>query len=313
MLGTTARRLFWMFRNLERTENTARLVEAGLHIALTRSEGAAQEWKSVVSTASSTQNFLNLHEQFSSEAVIDFLLREESNPLSVLSCVNVARENARGIRTALTRETWEATNECWMTLTDLLNAPIDPTELPNALRAIKRESAYVRGAMHGTMTRNDSFNFARLGTLIERADNTARILDVKYYLLLPSVSQVGSRLDTVQWETILRAVSARRAYRSHADGEINPAGIADFALFDEQMPRSLRFCIGKIAANLDYLNREYQLTTRSAELADEMVDRFESTTIEHVFDAGLHEFLQQAIIDANGIATQIQRDYHFDV
>jgi len=313
MLGTTAGRLFWMFRNLERSENTARLVEAGLRIALTRSSSADQEWRSVVSTVGTTEHFLKTHDSFDSDVVIDYLLRNESNPLSVMSVVNAARENARGIRTALTREVWEATNECWMTLTDLLAKPIEGPDLPNALRTIKRESAYVRGAMHGTMTRNDMYDFARLGTFIERADNTARILDVKYYLLLPTVGHVGSRLDTVQWETILRAVSARRAYRWDASGEIDPSGIAKFVLLDRQMPRSLFFCVDKVAAKVAYLDSSYGTVAPSSVMARDLAARFETVEINEIFEIGLHEFLQQCIVDTGAIAQQLEQDYRFNV
>ena len=161
MLGKTAGGLFWMFRFLERSENTSRLVEAGFHIALTRSDAAEDEWASVLAAAGARESFLARHERFEQARVIDFLLRDRSNPSSVLSVVEAARNNARLVRTALTREVWEATNECWMTLKDALARPVRERELPEVLGIIRRQSALVRGALHGTMLRNDIYDFAR--------------------------------------------------------------------------------------------------------------------------------------------------------
>jgi len=179
-LGKTAGGLFWMFRNLERSENTARLLEAGFRMALTRSSAAEDEWASVVSAAGSQQQYAECYDQYDAANVIDFLLRDRTNPASVISVVENARNNTRVVRTALTREVWEATNECWITLKDLLSKPISERDLPDTLGTVRQQSSLVRGALHGTMLRNDSDTSARLGTFLERADNTSRILDVKY-------------------------------------------------------------------------------------------------------------------------------------
>ena len=142
-------------------------------------------------------------------------------------------------RTALTREAWESVNEAWMTLRVTLEKPIHESDLPPVLDQIKRLTALMRGAFHGTMLRNENFDFARIGTFIERADNTARILDVKYYVLLPSISYVGTNLDNYQWESILRSVSAHRSYRWVYDVEYRPGNIADYLILNGRMPRSL--------------------------------------------------------------------------
>jgi len=310
MLGSTAGRLYWMFRNLERSENTARLIEAGLNIALTRSAAASDEWASVVATAGSTDAYRSRYDTHEAATVVDFLLRDPQNPASVRSLYDVARENARGVRTALTRELWESINESWMTILDLLEEPLATPDLPAVLRMIKRESAYVRGSMHGTMTRNENHDFARLGTFVERADNTARILDVKYYLLLPSSGHVGSRLDSVQWDTILRAVSARRAYRWTDRGEINPPSIAKFLILDPQMPRSLLFCYRKIFDKLVYLDPEGALP-ESRKMADQLRNCVERASIGSIFDQGLHEFLRERIQDTADLSAQIELDFRF--
>ncbi len=311
MLGKTAGGLFWMFRNLERSENTARLLEAGFRMALTRSATAEDEWASVVASAGSKQQYADQFAQYNSANVIEFLLRDSANPSSVVSIVKAARDNARLVRTALTREVWEATNECWITLKDLLSRPISERELPEVLGTIRQQSALVRGALHGTMLRNDSYDFARLGTFLERADNTARILDVKYYVLLPSASFVGSSLDNVQWETILRSVSAQRAYRWLNQGDSNPVWIADFLIHDRRLPRSLTFCYAKIVGNLNYLAADYGMRHRCHDLAGATFQKLNENPIESIFDLGLHEFLVEFIRRNSELGSQIEQDYRF--
>ncbi|MFC4270704.1 hypothetical protein GQF03_03140 [Sneathiella chungangensis] len=311
MLGKTAGGLFWMFRYLERSENTARLLDAGFRIALTRSTAAENEWASVVATAGVTQAYTEKYDQYVARNVIDFLLRDKSNSSSVMSVIEGARNNARLVRTALTREVWEATNECYITLKDLLSHPISERDLPETLNTIRQQSALVRGALHGTMLRNDIFDFARLGTFLERADNTARILDVKYYVLLPSASFVGSSLDNVQWESILRSVSAQRAYRWLNPGDINPMGIAEFLILDRRLPRSLVFCYAKIVDNLGYLEEDYGLRLDCHDMAIPILNRLKESTINSIFDEGLHEFITAFIRDNMALGSQVQQDYRF--
>ncbi|RVC67322.1 hypothetical protein EN759_15745, partial [Mesorhizobium sp. M00.F.Ca.ET.038.03.1.1] len=211
LLGRTANGLYWMNRYIERAENMARLVDAGLRMALTRTQNASEEWNSVLLSAGSDYAFSQKYQDYTAANVSDFLLRDTSNPSSTMSSIETARNNARMVRTALTRETWESINEAWMSLKRMLARPIDERDLPTVLDAIKRETALIRGSFYGTMLRNEIFDFSQLGTYVERADNTARILDVKYYVLLPSLSWVGSTLDNYQWESILRSVSAHRS------------------------------------------------------------------------------------------------------
>ena len=311
MLGKTAGGLYWMFRYLERSENTTRLLDAGLRIAVTRSSAAENEWSSIVATAGARDTYLARHQEFDAGKVIDFLLRDRNNPSSVLSVIEAARNNARLVRTALTREVWEATNECWMTLKALLARPVSAKNLTDVLGAIRQQSGLVRGALHGSMPRNDVYNFCRLGTFIERADSTARILDVKYYVLLPSISHVGSSLDNVQWETILRSVSGMRAYRWLHGGEVTSTGIADFLILDRQMPRSLSFCFNKIVDNLGYLANNYDQRHPCHDSADRILNRFSKTTIASIFDYGLHEYIEDFLRDNNALGRQIEHDFRF--
>ena len=311
LLGRTANGLYWMNRYIERAENMARLVDAGLRMALTRSESAADEWTSVMVSAGAEDAFRAKHAEFTVATVSDFLLRDTSNPSSVMSSIETARNNARMVRTALTRDTWESINEAWMFHKRMLGGAIDARDLPKVLDAIKRETALIRGAFHGTMLRNEIFDFSQIGTFVERADNTARILDVKYYVLLPSISWVGSSLDNYQWESILRSVSAHRSYRWVYDAEYKPTNIADYLILNERMPRSLAFCYRNIAASLRMLSEEYGMRHACHEIAEKMVAGLKVGSIKDIFDTGLHEFLDAFVSDNNRLGDQVARDYRF--
>ncbi|WP_033926497.1 alpha-E domain-containing protein [Sphingomonas sp. 35-24ZXX] len=311
MLGKTAGGLFWMQRYLERSENIARLVDAGFRIALTRSEAAEDEWASVLTTAGVRQAYSQRYDKVDGSSVINFLLRDKANPSSVMSVIESARNNARLVRTALTREVWEATNECWMTLKEALRTQISDNDLPDVLSLIRQQSAQVRGAQSGTMMRNDIYFFAQLGTFVERADSTARILDVKYYVLLPSLSYVGSSLDNVQWETILRSVSAYRAFRWLNPGETNPRNIAQFMILDQVMPRSLAFCASRMASALEAIAREYGGAGESLALASALSRELAGTNIDMIVDNGLHQFIQDFIKRNNAISAQIEQEFRF--
>lgn len=311
MLGKTAGGLFWMFRYLERSENTARLIETGFHIALTRPVGADNEWTSVLQTASAAAAYEARHGAVDAMQVVDFLLRDPSHPSSVMSCIAQARQNARLVRTALTEEVWEAVNETYMLLKARLARPVAERDLPEVLSLIRSQSALVQGAVHGSMLRNDVFDFARLGMFLERADSTARILDVKYYVLLPSVQLIGSSLDNIQWDTILRSVAGDRAYSWLNEGDPSPKGIADFLIFDGRMPRSLRFSISKLRANMGYLTQQYDMAPPSRDMAEGLFAQLEYGEIDLVFDYGLHEFLSEIIAGVAELGHQIETDFRF--
>lgn len=312
MLGKTAGGLFWMFRGLERAENTARLIDAGFRIALTRSTDPEGEWQSVIITSAQQSSYEAMHDTYAAGPVIDFLLRDLNNPSSVRSIIKQARDNAKLVRTALTREVWVAVNEAWMTFETILREPIDEAELPTVLETIRQQSALVRGVMHGTMLRNDVFDFCRIGTYVERADSTARIVDVKYHTLLPASSFVGSNMDNKQWEMILRSVSAHRSFRWAVEGDYNAINIASFLILDPRMPRSLAFCTKQIADNLAYLSEAYDTRTASLEKAEALHFGLKGRDIQSIFDDGLHEFLTDTIGQITSIGIQIEEDFRFN-
>ena len=180
------------------------------------------------------------------------------------------------------------------------------------LDQITRQTALIRGAFHGTMLRNEIFNFCRIGTFIERADNTARILDVKYYVLLPSISYVGTTLDNHQWESILRSVSAHRSYRWVYGGQYRPGQIADYLILDGRMPRSLQYCYRNIVENLDFLAKDYGGQEKCQLSAGTTLSRLGTLGIDAIMELGLHEFLSDFIAQNNKLGSQIADVYNFD-
>jgi uncharacterized alpha-E superfamily protein len=312
MLGRTAAGLFWLARYLERAENTSRLAEAGFRLALTRADSDTEEWRSVITTAGCQQAYLEKHETIRSDKILDFILRDKENPNSVLCAFHTARENARMTRTALTREVWEAINDAWMSVRDALRRPIPERDLPEILSLVRRQGAQVRGAITGTMLRNDIYNFIQIGTLVERADNTSRILDTKYYVLLPSSASIGSSLDNVQWEMILRSASAERSFYWLHGGTVSPPAIADFLIFDARLPRSLAFCYDMITEYLGRLAEEYGESTPAHELAIRQENRLTALNIARVFEEGLHEFLTSFMAQNAAFSAQIETDYRFN-
>jgi uncharacterized alpha-E superfamily protein len=312
MLGRSANGIYWMSRYLERAENTARLLDVGFRMALTRgAQAAREEWKSVLITIGQEAGYSQRFDDYVGAQVYNYILRGPDNPASLVGMLEHARTNARAVRTALTREVWEATNEAWMVLRDMLTRPVRERNLGEVIGAVRRQTTLVRGAMDGTMLRNENLNFARIGTFIERADNTARILDVKYYVLLPSLSWVGSSLDNAQWETVLRSVAGDRAYRWLNAGRIDPRGIAEFLILDGRFPRSLVFSYEKLASNMASLASQYGGETRAHALLHAARTRLRATTIERIIAGGLHEFITDFIGGTIEIDNAISADYRF--
>jgi uncharacterized alpha-E superfamily protein len=194
----------------------------------------------------------------------------------------------------------------------MLAKPIDERDLPSVLDAIKRETALIRGSFYGTMLRNEIFDFSQLGTYVERADNTARILDVKYYVLLPSISWVGSTLDNYQWESILRSVSAHRSYRWVYEADYKPTNIADYLILNVRMPRSLTFCYRFLTEHLRFLGDDYGERHACHVTAGKTQAMLAAGSIKDIFDAGLHEFLANFIRDNIRLGDEIAQDYRFN-
>ncbi|MEM1195800.1 MAG: alpha-E domain-containing protein [Pseudomonadota bacterium] len=312
MLGRTANSLFWMFRYLERSENTARLLEAALRMALTRDVSTAQEeWRSVVSTLGIRQLYQETHESFDGQTAWNFVLRDKANPASVREMFGAVRSNARVARTNISSEVWTSVNESYLRLDPMLARPVSPNAVGEVVSNIRRAGTRVHGALDGSMLRNEGFHFARAGTFIERAESTARILDMKYFLLLPSLSYVGSSLDSGQWDQVLRSVAGASAYSWLNAGQIDAKGIVEFLVLDDRFPRSLAFCRNALRENLAALARMHGGRGACHELMSDADAHISNLSIDEIFERGLHEFLIDFMARNAAIADSIAEDYRF--
>jgi uncharacterized alpha-E superfamily protein len=314
MLGRTANDLFWMARYVERAENMARLIEVGYRIALLPrdGEGYHEEWRSTLASAGCAQGYFAKHEALNTSDVINYLLFDCSNSSSVKSCLTAARRNGRAQRTALTRDMWEALNGAWLEFSNINPAGVTADALPRILDWIRSRSALYRGALLNTILRNDTYYFSQMGTFLERADNTARILDVKYYVLLPEIDMVGSGIDNVQWGAILRSVSAHRSYRWVYKEHYRPWRIAEYLILNQAMPRSLRSCYNYLKDSLDQLAELYGDRFSCHDTAWATTRILAEGDIGKIFQSGLHEFLEDFIARNNRLGSEIAEAYHFN-
>lgn len=312
MLGRTANGLFWMFRYLERAENTARLIDAGLRMALTRDiVTAEEEWRSVIATAGQREGYEAKHSSYTGIQAWNHMLRDRDNPQSVLAMLGQARTNARLARNAISGELWEVVNDAWHQVGQMMAKPLGQNEVGDAVGFVRRLAVLAHGAMIGSLLRDESYHFARAGAFTERADAVARILDIKYYLLLPSLSYVGSSLDTSQWDTVLRSVSGDRAFRAINAGRIDARGIVEFLVLDERFPRSLAFCHAALRGELTALARLHGQEGQSNRLMREADTHLAGRTIDDIFEQGLHQYLLAFMARNNAIAKAISADYRF--
>ena len=313
MLGRTANDLFWLSRYVERAENMARLIEAGYRIALQPRVGddRGSEWISTLESAGCTKAYKAKHGDVTTRNVVDFLLFDPANPSSIHACLASARRNARAQRTSLTREMWESLNGSWLEFQAIRPDTLRSDALPRILDWVKERSAGYRGAMLNTILRNDTYFFSQLGTFLERADNTARILDVKYYVLLPSTNMIGTAVDTAQWEAILRSVSAHMSYRWVYKESYRSWRIADYLILNRAMPRSLHACYHKIGEALGDLAALYGEEKPCLVTAKSTLALLERGDIDTIFQSGLHEFLLEFIARNSRVAQEISDAYHF--
>jgi len=311
MLSRTADNLYWIARYIERAETMARLLEVGSRIALLPSSGTGyrSEWDSLLQASGTAIGFDRKYGDPVQRNIESYLFFDRDNPSSVASCLFRARENARIVRTALTTQVWDAINTAFQELRDLERRPRSELELSQLTEWTMRHAAMLRGAIDATLLRNDGWDFLNLGYCLERADNTARLMDVKYYVLLPGVEYVGSGLDNYQWTTLLRAMSAHRAFHWAYGGEVTARKIAHFLILNPQCPRSLIACVDGLNTHLDRLARGYGRNTNAQTKARAVLAELADGTVEGVFDEGMHEFLTRFIGEIATVAALVHEGY----
>ena len=312
MLGRHGDNLFWMARYLERSENLSRRVQATLHHSLSQENEAEEEWMSLIKNDGLETIFNEKYDVPSITNVINFLLRDRDNINSLASLMSKARNNGRSVRTSLTQEVWMSLNESWMTCDAALKRPVNIHGLPMLLDNIIKGSSLFRGALYGTMLHNDIFNFLRLGTFIERADNTIRTIDNKYHRLLPTARVIGGRDDQSQWEVMLRSLAAWRSFNWLKKGRLDPLSVANFLIFDERMPRSIKFCYKEVRSNLEDLSNSYGNDYESLNFAHAIYLGLSDEYSINIHKIDLRIFIAEHILKNNELSQKIANDFNMN-
>lgn len=307
LLSRTAANLYWLGRYVERADSTARLIEMGHRMAMLPGSFSRNEWRSVAAASGCLERFDD-KAQINEASIVRTLMLDNETPSSIRACLERARANGRSVRTALTVPVWEALNDGWRRL-ELMDPATAQRDLPAVLDWVKGRSALIRGAVHGTMLRNDGYCFMTLGGFLERADMTLRLLDVKSYVLLPETEVVGGGRDHHQWTSVLHATSALRAYHHVYRGDYSPETISDFLILNRQFPRSVAFSYAEIGQTLDALGEDYSEVHDCHRTAAKMSEDLGRLQMGEIFRIGLHEFVLEAIGRTHRLGTEIYRAY----
>jgi uncharacterized alpha-E superfamily protein len=309
MLSRVADSLYWINRYVERAENISRFVEVSEAMALDCPPGSAEPWLPLIDASGDRELFDALYPAGGPAQVVEFLVRAEANPSSIVNCIAYARENARQIRDVITTEMWEQINGLYWTLLENEHFWHQPPQ--EQLREIRRGCQLFYGVTDATLSRDLSWQFSRLGRLIERADKSTRILDVKYFLLLPSPEEVGGVLDELQWISLLRSAGAYQMFRQAQLGVITPRAVAAFLLLDPVFPRSVRYCLERIHETLQVVGgRSVPGAPDELEcLSGLTLARWSYTQIDDLVACGLHEAIDALQRDLNTLHGLIHERY----
>jgi uncharacterized alpha-E superfamily protein len=289
MLSRTADHLFWMARYIERAENLARLLDVTWQMSLVpqSQEHANQSWKAIIALNSLEEAFATSHVEVNGENVLRFMVSDPGNPNSIMNCLRLARENAHAVRGTITTEMWETMNATWIEARGMSFEHIYGAGIGDYFEWVKMRSSLSRGTTFGTLLQDEAYHFIRLGTVLERADNTARILDVKYHVLRPYGDEGAT--DFYEWGALLRSVSGFEVYRKVYRDAITPDRVAELLILNKDMPRSLHFCMNSVIKTLDLIaNRQSGETTRQAGL---LHAHLHYGRIDDILAHGLHEWL----------------------
>ena len=309
LLSRAAEAIYWMARYIERAENVARFIDVNLHLQLDLPLEPAHQWQPLIDTSGDAEVYLERHGKAKKASVIKFLVWDTKNLNSISSCLRAARENARSVREIISSEMWEQVNGMYLKIQSQ-RALQDSERLAEILRGIRLGCHMFEGITDSTMSYNEAWHFLRLGRQLERADKTSRILDVKYFMLLPTPKAVGSPYDDIHWSAVLKSVSGFEMYRKR-HGRITPRNIVDFLVLDLEFPRAIRHCLRAADESVHaitgtpmgscYYPSERTLAPLRAEL--------DYTSVETIIGQGLHEYLDALQGRMNGIDDSLERDF----
>ena len=310
MLGRVANTIYWMNRYLERAENYARFMDVNFNLSLELPPNEEQQWRPLVMITGDWPLYESLYDKAEKETVIHFMAFEEQNPNSICNCITNARENARAIRTEITKEVWEQINALYyLVKNNSEKKRLSDTDLRKFYTDIKNGCQLLYGMYDATISRNDGWNFAKLGQALERADKTSRVLDAKYHFLLGSPKQVGSSRDLIQWAALLKSVSAYDMYRKKY-GKLNATNIAEFLILDAQFPRSILACLIRAERSLTTLSDSSVLNSNDGQKQlVALKSQLEHADINDIINTGMHEYLDDIQRKLNHISTAIYESF----
>lgn len=316
MLSRTADHLFWMARYTERAENTARMLDVHYQTSLLpQSDSVARQgWEGLLRISELMPAYQYQYGEITARDVLHFMVRDEHNPSSIFSCLRAARENARAVRGVLTTEMWETQNQTWLELQRLLRAGEFERDPGRFFEWVKFRSHVSRGVAYGTMLQDEAFHFLRMGTFLERADNTARMLDVKFHAVAHEAGVpvgaplvVDPTLDFYHWSSILRSVSAFEIYRKVYRSVITPERVAELLILRPDMPRSLTACLDEVVRNLEAVRNDHSAETERH--AGKLRAELRFARIDEILANGLHAFLTQFLERVNALGTRISQTF----
>lgn len=308
MLSRTADHLFWLARYIERAENIARLLDITWQASLAPQapEQATRNWQAALLCNDQLPAYLKNHSEVTAEKVLAFMVFDAANPSSIYSSLKAARENAHAVRGTLTSEMWETINATWLEMLNISKRKLQDEEYSGFFEWVKTRSSLSRGVTFGTMLHDEAFCFIRLGTYIERADNTARLLDVKYYLIAEG-EPLGTAADYYQWGALLRSVSAFEIYRRVFRGSVVPGKVVDLLITRADMPRSLNACMIEVAAMLQRLANQNSVETQR--LAGQLSAQLRYVKVEEILEEGLHPYLEKFQHRIFDLGMRISQDF----
>jgi uncharacterized alpha-E superfamily protein len=306
MLSRVADAIYWMGRYIERAENVARFIDVNLHLMLDLPVDPKGQWDPLITATGDHEMFQKRYGDATAENVIRFLTFDADYPNSIIASLRAARENARQVREIISSEMWEQINRFYLMVTDASRNNQAFNRSHQFFEDVKLNSHLVTGLMEATMSHGEPWHFARMGCLLERADKTSRILDVKYFILLPKVEYVNSPYDNIQWAAVLKSVSGLEMYRKQYH-RINPKSVCEFLIFDRQFPRAIRYCLTSTETSLYAITGNLAGTVSNA--AERRLGRLRAdldyADIEEVFQKGMHEYLDRLQTKLNEVGNAL--------
>lgn len=309
MLSRTADHLFWMARYTERAENTARMLDVNIQTSMLpqSAEDAEQVWRATLGISELQKAYDEKYDGVNAKDVLDFMVRDPDNPSSILACLTEARENARAVRGTLTTEVWEVQNQTWLDLQKRLKSDLLETAPSQLFEWVKYRSHLSRGVTLGTMLKDEAIHFIRLGTFLERADNTARILDVKFLAARAIPASDVTQRDFYYWAALLRSVSGFEIYRKVYRDVITPDRVAELLILRADMPRSLLACMEDVVDNLRHVSNDASADTER--FAGKLHAELKFGHIDDIMDVGLHQMLNEFLEKIYELGNRVSRDF----